>query len=120
GQRVEIPPVLLDVFAVVALRPGQPERPLLEDRILPVPQGQAQAQPLLHVAEPSQPVLPPAVGPGPRVVVRQVIPRLAVRAIVLAHRSPLALADIRAPPVPLARLAQPVLQPAAPGPPIPL
>ena len=118
-QRVQVPPVLLHVLAVIALRPGQPERPLLQDRVLAVPQGQAQAQPLLHVTEPGQPVLPPAVGPGPRVIMRQVVPRLAVRAVVLAHRAPLALADIRSPPVPLARLAQPVLQPPEPSHPIP-
>ena len=119
-QRVQVPPVLLHVLAVVALRPGQPERPLLEDRVLAVPQGQPQAQPLLHIAEPGQPILPPAVGPGPRVIMRQVIPRLAVRAVVLAHRAPLPLADIRSPLVPLARLAQPVLQPPEPIHPIPL
>ena len=33
GHRVQVPPVLLDVLAVVALRAGQPERPLLQDRV---------------------------------------------------------------------------------------
>ena len=42
-QRVQVPPVLLDILAVIALRAGQPERPLLQDRILAVPQRQAQA-----------------------------------------------------------------------------
>ena len=115
GHRVEVPPVLLDVLAVVALRPGQPEGPLLQDRVAAVPQGQAQAQPLLDVAEPGQPVLAPPVGPGPGVVVRQVVPRLPVRAVVLADRAPLPLADVRSPPVPVARLAKPVLHPAEPG-----
>ncbi len=32
-QPLEVPPVLLDVLAVVALRPGQPEHPLLQDRV---------------------------------------------------------------------------------------
>ena len=50
-QRVEVPPVLLDVLAVVALVAGQPEHPLLEDRVAPVPQGQAEAQPLVDVAD---------------------------------------------------------------------
>ena len=114
GDRVQVPPVLLDVLAVVALRAGQPERPLLDDRVPPVPQRQPQAQPLLDVAEPGQPVLPPPVGPGPRLIMRQVIPRVAVRAVVLPDRAPLPLADIRPPPVPLPGLAQPVLQPPEP------
>ena len=112
GDGIQVPPVLLDVLAVVALRAGQPERALLQDRIPPVPQRQAQAQPLLDVTEPGQAVLAPPVGLGPGVVVRQVIPRVAVGAVVLPDRPPLPLAEIRSPPVPLAALAQPVLQPA--------
>ena len=110
GHGVQVPPVLLDVLAVVALRAGQPERALLQDRIPPVPQRQPQAQPLLDVAEPGQAVLTPPVGLGPGVVVRQVIPRVAVGAVVLPDRAPLPLAHVRSPPVPLAALAQPVLQ----------
>src|SRR5271170_437641 len=45
-------------------------------------------------------------------IVRQVIPRVAVGTVVLPDRAPLPLADIRAPPVPLPALQQPVLQPA--------
>jgi hypothetical protein len=52
GQGVQVPPVLFDVLAVVALRAGEPERALLQDRVAPVPQRQAQAQPLVDVAEP--------------------------------------------------------------------
>ena len=86
---------------MVALRPGQPERTLLQDRVLTVPQGQAQAEPLFHVTKSGQPVLAPAIGPGPGLVVRQVIPRLAVGAVILADRAPLPLTDVGAPPVPL-------------------
>ena len=48
-------------------------------------------------------------------VVRQVVPRVAVGAVVLADGAPLALAHVRAPQVPVAGLAQPVLEPAEPG-----
>ena len=118
GDGVQVPPVLLDVLAVVALRAGEPERALLQDRVPPVPQRQGQAQPLLDVAEPGQAVLPPPVGPGPRVIVRQVVPRVAVGAVVLPDRAPLPLADVRPPPVPVPGLQQPVLQPAEPGDPL--
>ena len=77
GDGVQVPPVLLDVLAVVALRAGQPERALLQDGVAPVPQRQGKAQPLLDVAEPGQPVLPPPVGLRPGVVVRQVVPSSA-------------------------------------------
>jgi hypothetical protein len=61
GHGVEVPPIVLDVLAMVAFGPGEPERPLLEDRVIPVPERQRQAQPLLGVAEPGQSVLTPAV-----------------------------------------------------------
>ena len=118
-QRVQVPPVLLDVLAMIALRPGQPERALFEDRIPPVPQRQPQAQPLLDVTESGQAVLAPPVGPRPGLVVRQIVPRVAVRAVVLPHRAPLALAYVRPPPVPFAGLPQSVFQPPEPSYPIP-
>ena len=117
-DRVQVPPVFLDVLAMIALRAGQSEGTLLQYRILPVPQRQRQAQPLVDVGEPGQPVLAPPVGTGPRVVVRQVVPRVAVSAVVLPHRAPLSLADIRSPPVPLPGLQQPVLQAPEPRDPI--
>ncbi len=42
---VEVEVVLLDVLAVIALAAGEPEEPLLEDRIAPVPEGQREAEP---------------------------------------------------------------------------
>src|SRR6202034_4538044 len=119
-QGVQVPPVLLDVLAVVALRSGQPEQPLLEEGVAPVPQREPEAEPLLDVAEPGQPVLAPPVGAGPGLVVRQVVPRVAVLAVVLADRPPLPLADVRSPRVPGARLLQPVFKPAKPGDPVAL
>src|SRR5215472_12929505 len=69
----------------------------------------------MDVAEPGQAVLAPPVGAGPRVIMRQVIPRVAIGAVVLPDRAPLPLADIRSPPVPLSGLEQPVFQWAESG-----
>ena len=112
GHRVEEPPVLLGVLAVVALVAGQAEDALLEDRVAAVPQGEPDAQPLLDVAEARQPVLAPPVGAGAGVVVRQVGPGLAVGAVVLPHRAPLPFREVGPPQVPVARAAQAQLQPA--------
>ena len=49
-QRVEVPPVLLGVLAVVALVAGQAEDALLQDRVAAVPEREREAQPLLDVA----------------------------------------------------------------------
>ena len=98
--RVEVVVDLLDVLAVVALRPGQPEEPLLEDGIGAVPQRQGEAQPAAVVADAEQAVLAPAVRARTGVVVRERCPRRAVGGIVLADGAPLALGEIRTPAVP--------------------
>ncbi len=57
GQGVQVPPALLDILAVVALAVGQPEHPLLEDRVLAIPQGERQAHPGQHVGDAGHAVL---------------------------------------------------------------
>src|SRR5262249_48803535 len=107
---VEVEVVLLDVLAVIALGVGKPEEALLEDRVLPFPQGQGEAQPLLVVAEAGQAVLAPAVGAGPGLVVTEVVPGVAALAVVLPHRPPLPLAEVRAPLPPRDRLLVSLLE----------
>src|SRR5262249_39979600 len=55
------------------------------------------------IADSEQPVLAPAVGAAARVVVREVVPAVAVAGVVLAHGRPLAFGEIRAPALPVAR-----------------
>ena len=78
-RRIEVVVELLDVLAVVAFGSGQPEQALLEDRVGAVPQGEGEAQPAAVIADPEQPVLPPAIGAGTRVIVRERRPHRAVR-----------------------------------------
>ena len=110
-RRVEVEVVLLDVLAVVALGPGQAEEALLQDRVLPVPQRQREADLLLAIADAGDAVLVPAIGARSGMVVREVFPRLAVLAVVLAHGAPCAIADVRAPSAPVASGTAGGLQP---------
>ena len=96
-HRVEVVVELLDVLAMIALAVAQAEHALLQDRVLAVPQRDGQAQVLLGVAKPADPVLAPAIGAAACLVMRQVVPGVAIGAVVLAHRAPLALAHIGAP-----------------------
>ena len=113
---VEVEPVLLDVLAVVALAVGEPEHPLLQDRVGAVPERERQAQPLALVADSRDPVLAPPVSPRARLVVREVVPGVAVVAVVLADRAPLALAQVRAPGLPgCGRPCEPARGACAPG-----
>ena len=112
-RAVEVEVVLLDVLAVVALAVGQAEGALLQDRVAAVPQRQREAQHLVVVADAGQAVLAPAVGARARLVMAEVVPGVAVVAVVLAHRAPLAFAEVRAPLLPVrlacARLVKPLL-----------
>ena len=108
-QPLEVPPVLLDVLAVVALRPGQAEHALLEDRIAAVPERERQAQLVADVRDAGHAVLVPAVGARPRVVVRERGPGVAALGVVLADGAPGPLAEIRAPLVPRVRREEVVL-----------
>src|SRR6266700_6378146 len=99
---------------MIALGIGQPEQPLLQDRIALVPQRDAEAQEKMLVAKPADAILAPAIGPAARVIVREIRPRVAIGAVILAHRPPLAIADI-GPPAPPRRAAPGFVKPAAFG-----
>ena len=109
-QRVEVPPVLLRVLAVVALLPVSPKMRSLRIGSRPFQSASAEAEALLDVREAGESVLAPAVGTRTGVVVGEVVPGGAVRAVVLADGPPLALAQIRPPVVPVACLPQSVLE----------
>src|SRR3989442_5921292 len=99
-RAVEVEVVLLDVLPVIALDVGEAEQSLRDDRILAVPQGQREAEKLLVVGDPGQAVFPPTIGAGARLVVAEVLPRVAAFAVILANGAPLPLAQIRAPLLP--------------------
>src|SRR5262249_37642731 len=91
---------LLDVLAVIAFAVGQPEQAFLQDGVLAVPEGQREAEPLLVVGNAGQAVFAPAIGAGARLVVAEIIPGVAVLAVVFADRAPLAFAEVWAPLLP--------------------
>ncbi len=88
---------LLHVLPVVPLGAAHPEEALLQERIGPVPEGEGEAEDLVLPADPPQAVLVPAVGPAPRVVVGEIGPGVAVRAVILPDRRPGPIAQVGAP-----------------------
>ena len=97
---VEVEVVFLDILPVIALAIGQPEQPFFQDRIVAVPQGQCETEPLLVVRDAGQPVFSPTIGAGAGLVVGEVVPGVAIFAVILAHRSPLAFAEVGSPLLP--------------------
>src|SRR5690348_3740785 len=97
GRRaIEVEVVFLDVLAVVALAVRQAEQALLEDRVDTIPQRERETEALLLVGHAGETVFSPSIGSRARLVMREVVPRVARRAVVLAHRSPLALTEVGA------------------------
>ena len=99
-RRVEVEVILLHVLAVIALLGREAEEAFLQNGIALIPEREAEAHDLVAVANRRHAVLAPAVGPRARVVVREVSPGVAIRAVILAHAGPRALGDVRPPLVP--------------------
>jgi hypothetical protein len=100
---------------VIAFGVGQAEHPLFQEGILAVPQREAEAEMKLLVAEAADAVLAPTVGAAAGVLVREVRPGIALLAIVLADRAPLALAEIWSPAAPATLVRLRLREPAALG-----
>src|SRR5262249_38932813 len=99
-RRIEVVVDLLDILAMIRLGVRQSEQTLLQDRVLPIPQGEPQTKALLLIAQPRDAILAPAIRAAPRVIVREVFPRRSAPRIILPNRPPLALAEIGSPQTP--------------------
>src|SRR5581483_12156962 len=97
---VEVEVVLLHVLAVVAFAVGQSEEPFLQNRVPSVPERQAEAEALRVVGNAGDAVFAPTISPRTRMIVWKEVPRVAVLAVILAHGSPLSLAQVRSPLLP--------------------
>src|SRR5262249_54062081 len=100
---IEIVIILFAILAMIALIASYSEQPLLENRIAPIPQCQGKTQTLMIVGNAAQAILTPPVDTRPCMIVRKILPRRAVRAVVLPHRRPLPLGKIRSPAAPILR-----------------
>src|SRR5215467_15438762 len=98
---VEVEVVLLHILPMVPLAPAEAEQPLLKDVVVPVPQGEGEAEPLVIVTDAADPVLTPAIGTGAGMIVREILPGGPGGAVVFAHGSPLTLGQIWPPASPV-------------------
>src|SRR6476620_3902006 len=92
--------VFFDVFAVIAFRPCHSKEPLLQHRVLAIPQSHGEAEALQIVADTRQAILVPAVGLRAGRLVRRIFPSRAIWTVVLAHGAPGTLAQVWSPPLP--------------------
>ena len=98
---VEVIVKLLDILAMIAFRTRQTEKPLLENGIFSVPQSEGKAESLLFIANPGDAIFAPAIGFGASHVMGQKLPGRSIGGIILPHRSPGPVADVRPPALPV-------------------
>jgi hypothetical protein len=101
GRAVEIEVTFFDIFAVVSFFTGQSEEALFEDGIPLVPEGKRKADLLMAIANATQSVFRPAIGPRTRMIVREITPSVAGRTVVFADSAPGSLGKIRPPAFPV-------------------
>ena len=97
---VDVPIKFLDVLAVIPLGPGHAEEALLQNRVTSIPKREGETETLFEIGDAADAILAPAVRTRARVVMREIIPRLARRAVILTHCAPRPLAQVRSPEIP--------------------
>src|SRR6266478_277198 len=101
GCAVKVEVILLYIFAMVSFVARQTEQPLLENGIGLVPKSETETNELVAVTDRGKTIFVPAIGARTSVIVRKIFPCLSGRAVVLANRSPRAIADVGAPALPM-------------------
>jgi hypothetical protein len=87
---VEMVIQLFYVLPVVALLISQAEEPFLQDGVFPIPEGDGETEILEKIGDTPEAVLPPLIGAAVRMVIRKIVPGVAIGAIVFADSTPLA------------------------------
>jgi hypothetical protein len=100
-RAIEVVVALLHVLAVVPLMSREPEQSLLEDRISAVPEREGEAESALAVGDSEKPVFSPSVRATAGHVMGEALPNLARGRVILAHRTPLPLGEVRSPALPI-------------------
>src|ERR1700735_1884724 len=88
---IEIKIVFLYVLAMISLGAGEAEKAFLQDRVFLIPERNSETDVLVPIAEAGNAVFAPAISSRTRMIVRKIVPGVAIRAVILANCSPLAL-----------------------------
>ena len=104
GRGIQVIVTFLHVFAVVSLVPAEAEKPLLQNRIFPIPKRGGEAHPALAVRPPLQAIFTPAESPAACMIVGECRPRIAMIRVILPDGSPLTLTEKRPPTTPAFRV----------------
>src|SRR5437867_10162095 len=110
---IQVKLILFDVLPVIPFVARHAEEPFLENRIAAIPEREGEADHLMPVTDPGQPVFIPSIRFGSRMVVREVFPGCTIGAVVLTHCAPGTLTEIRPPALPMLLPPGILIQPMA-------
>ena len=97
GRIVQIVVEFLDVLAVISFGITKPEKTFFQHLVFPVPERYREAQVLKEIGDAAETVLAPEIGPAMSLVVGEIMPGIAIGAIIFSYCSPLSLTQIRSP-----------------------
>ena len=80
--------VVLYILTAISLHGSEPKEPLFEDGIASIPKGEREAEELVAVTDSRNSILPPAISFAAGLVMRQIVPRVAIRTVVFADGTP--------------------------------
>src|ERR1051326_4507937 len=112
GRRgIEVEVIFLYVFTMIALVAGDAEKPLLKNRIAPIPKSQRKTESLVPVRDSGNSVFIPTIGARAGMIVRKIIPGLPPWTVIFADGAPRPLAEIWSPALPVRDAISRFLQP---------
>src|SRR5579872_4210427 len=97
GEVVEVVIELFNVFSMISFLIAQSEKPFFQDLVLAVPEGYCETEVLKEVGDAAQAVFAPEISPAVGMVIREIVPGVAIRTVVLSYCPPLSFAQVRSP-----------------------
>src|SRR5690606_135226 len=94
---IEVVIQLFNILPMVSLGSRQSKQPFLENGIIPIPHSECKAYSTFFIRYSGNPVFSPSVNSTSGVIMRKIIPRTTVRAIIFPNRTPLSLTEIGTP-----------------------
>ena len=101
GRRIPVKKELFHIFAMIPFRVREAKKPFFQHRVFAVPERRCQTKPLFWAADTGDTVFAPPIGVRHGTLIRSGVPCVAGVAVVFPHRTPLTVAHVGSPALPV-------------------